>query len=197
MKQNLLKPQLLTIIKQKEALREELIMRREQLTAKELFSKSQLIEQKVLSLTVLREAKNIMCYVSKDQEAATHQLIKSLLKMNKKVAVPFIIKKGMMKPALINDFSELSVAGFNTLQPKVGNFLDQRIDINLMPALAISKKGDRLGWGAGFYDRLINDYRPKLNLALIFDCQLVDSVPSAEHDQKVDGVITESQYLLF
>lgn len=197
MKQNLLKPQLLTIIKQKEALREELIMRREQLTAKELFSKSQLIEQKVLSLTVLREAKNIMCYVSKDQEAATHQLIKSLLKMNKKVAVPFIIKRGMMKPALINDFSELSAAGFNTLQPKVGNFLDQKIDINLMPALAISKKGDRLGWGAGFYDRLINDYRPKLNLALIFDCQLVDNVPSAEHDQKVDGVITESQYLLF
>lgn len=197
MKQNLLKAQLLTTIKQKETLRKELIVRREQLTAEELFSKSQLIEQKVLSLTALREAKNIMCYVSKDQEVATHQLIKSLLKMDKKVAVPFIIKRGMMKPALINDFSELSAAGFNTLQPKVGNFLDQKIDINLMPALAISKKGDRLGWGAGFYDRFINDYRPKLNLALIFDCQLVDNVPSAEHDQKIDGVITESQYLLF
>jgi len=197
MKQNLLKAQLLATIKQKETLRKELIMRREQLTAKELFSKSQLIEQKVLGLAVLREAKNIMCYVSKDQEVATHQLIKSLLKMDKKVAVPFIVKKGMMKPALINDFSELSPAGFNTLQPKVGNFLEQKIDINLMPALAISKKADRLGWGAGFYDRFINDYRPKLNLALIFDCQLVDNVPSAAHDQKIDGVITESQYLLF
>lgn len=197
MQQNLLKAQLLVTIKQKKTLRKELIMRREQLTTQEAFSKSQLIEQKVLSLTILHEAKNIMCYVSKDQEVATHQLIESLLKMDKKVAVPFIIKKGIMKPALINDFSELSVAGFNTLQPKVGNFLEQKIDVNLMPALAISQKGDRLGWGAGFYDRFINDYRPKLNLALIFDCQLVDNLPSAEHDQKIDGVITESQYLLF
>lgn len=197
MQQNLLKAQLLATIKQKKTLRKELIMRREQLTTQEAFSKSQLIEQKVLSLTILHEAKNIMCYVSKDQEVATHQLIKNLLKMDKKVTVPFIIKKGIMKPALINDFSELSVAGFNTLQPKVGNFLEQKIDVNLMPALAISQKGDRLGWGAGFYDRFINDYRPKLNLALIFDCQLVDNLPSAEHDQKIDGVITESQYLLF
>jgi hypothetical protein len=44
-----------------------------------------------------------------------------------------------MKPALINDFSELSVAGFETLQPQTKNFLDEKIDLNLVPALAVIK----------------------------------------------------------
>src|SRR5690606_20119290 len=117
--------------------------------------------------------------------------------MGKTVAVPYIVKKGIMKPAIIQHFSELSLAVFYTLQPQTKNFLDEEIELNLVPALAVSKNGDRLGWGAGFYDRFISDYQPQLNIALIFDCQLVNQIPTTKFDQKIDGVITESQYLLF
>lgn len=189
--------QLLAIIEQKTILRHELKLRREQLDKQSIIDKSRLIEEKILNLATFRQAQNIMCYVSKDTEVFTHDFIKKILNMGKTVAVPFIVKKGIMKPAVIRHFSELSLAEFKTLQPQTKNFLDEKIDLNLIPALAVSKTGDRLGWGAGFYDRFISDYRPKINIALIFDCQLVNQLPTTKFDQKIDGVITESQYLLF
>lgn len=187
----------LIIINKKEALRSEMKLRRAQLSDEEIKIKSQIIEKKVLALSALQSAKVIMCYVSKDTEVATHQLIKNLLKMGKVVTVPFIIKKGLMKAAIIKDFSQLVVAEFNTLQPQTNNFLDKKIDLNIVPALAISKNSDRLGWGAGFYDRFIIDYQPKLNLALVFECQLVDQLPTTSFDQKMDGVITESRSVFY
>jgi 5-formyltetrahydrofolate cyclo-ligase len=187
----------LTIIKQKEALRVEMKFKRAQMSDEKIKAKSQAIEKKVLALPALQQAKTIMCYVSKDTEVATHQLIKDLLGMGKTVAVPFIIKKGLMKAAIIKDFSELVVAEFNTLQPRIDNFLDKKIDLNLVPALAVSKEGDRLGWGAGFYDRFIIDRQPKLNLALVFECQLVNKLPRTNFDQKIDGVVTEGQPIFY
>jgi 5-formyltetrahydrofolate cyclo-ligase len=187
----------LTIIKKKEALRIKMKFKRAQLNDEEIKAKSQAIEKKVLALPVLQQAKTIMCYVSKDTEVATHQLIKNLLSMGKTVAVPFIIKKGLMKAVVIEDFSQLVVGDFNTLQPKIKNFLNKKIDLNLVPALSVSKKGDRLGWGAGFYDRFIINHQPKLNLALLFDCQLVDQLPTNSFDQKMDGVVTENRSIFY
>lgn len=188
---------LLAIINQKNALRNKFKLQREQLNKQNILEKSKLIEEKILNLAMVNEAKNIMCYISKDSEVFTHQLIKKLLKMGKTVVVPFIVKRGIMKPAVIQDFTDLSLTTFKTLQPSSENFLNEKIDLNLVPALAVSKSGDRLGWGAGFYDRFINDYQPQLNLALIFDCQLVEELPTTQFDQKIDGIVTECQYLLF
>jgi 5-formyltetrahydrofolate cyclo-ligase len=117
--------------------------------------------------------------------------------MDKPVVVPFIFKNGLMKAAIIEDFSELVAAGFNTLQPQTNNFLDEKIDLNLVPALAVSKEGDRLGWGAGFYDRFISNCEPRLNLALVFDCQLLNKLPTTSFDQKMDGVLTESRSIFY
>jgi 5-formyltetrahydrofolate cyclo-ligase len=98
-----------------------------------------------------------------------------------------------MKPAIINSFAELRLADFNTLQPRTSKFLEDKIDLNLMPALAVTKTGDRLGWGGGFYDRFMMSKQAQLNLVLAFDCQIAEQLPTTEFDQKVDGIITESQ----
>lgn len=193
MKQQFPDEKTLVIIKEKKELRAQFKLKRAQLSEEQINEKSQLIAEKVLNLAEFKKAKNIMCYVSKDKEVATHDLIKKILTMNKTLAVPLIIEKGMMKPAIIGDFSELRLADFNTLQPQTGEFLEEKIDLNLMPALAVSKTGERLGWGGGFYDRFISDYQPRLNIALIFDCQIVDQLPTTKFDQKVDRIITESQ----
>jgi len=185
------------IIEQKKELRTQFKVQREQLGAEQIKQKSQIIEKKLLNWSVLKNVKNIMCYVSKDTEVATHHLIKTLLQMNKIVAVPLIIKKGLMKPVVIHDFAQLVVADFKTLQPQTNYSLDEKIDLKLVPALAVSQKGDRLGWGAGFYDRFISKYQPQFNVALIFDCQLVDQLPTTEFDQKLDGAISESKLISF
>lgn len=193
MKQQFPDEKTLVIIKEKKELRAQFKLKRAQLSEEQINEKSQLIAEKVLNLAEFKKAKNIMCYVSKDTEVATHDLIQKILTMNKTLAVPLIIEKGMMKPAIIGDFSELRLADFNTLQPQTGEFLEEKIDLNLMPALAVSKTGERLGWGGGFYDRFIISNRPRLNLVLAFDCQIVDQLPTTKFDQKVDRIITESQ----
>ncbi len=189
--------QLLQIVKKKQAVRLKVKACRMKLTAKELEFKSKHIQQKLLALPVLQSAKNIMCYVSKGSEVKTHSLIKLLLKQGKTVAVPFVVGRGLMQPAVITNFSDLTLADFQTLRPKKLKLLSQPIDLNIMPALAVSKTGDRVGWGGGFYDRLIMKYQPSFNLCLAFDCQIYDALPVTPLDQKVDGVVTESRHMLF
>jgi len=193
MKQQFLDKKTLAIIKEKKELRTQFKLQREQLNETQIKQKSQLIAEQVLNLAEFKKAKNIMCYVSKDNEVATHDLIKKILTMNKTLAVPLIVKKGIMKPAIIKSFSELRLADFNTLQPTASRLLEDKIDLNLMPALAVTKTGDRLGWGGGFYDRFMMSNQAQLNLVLAFDCQIAEQLPTTEFDQKVDGIITESQ----
>lgn len=189
--------QLLQIVKKKQAVRLKVKACRMKLTAKELEFKSQQIQQKILALPVLQSAQNIMCYVSKGNEVKTHSLIKLLLKQGKTVAVPFVLDKGLMKPAVVTSFSDLVLADFQTLCPRKFKLLTEPIDLNIMPALAVSKTGDRVGWGGGFYDRFILKYQPGFNLCLAFDCQIFDVLPVTPLDRKVDGVVTESRHVLF
>jgi 5-formyltetrahydrofolate cyclo-ligase len=79
------------------------------------------------------------------------------------------------------------------LQAQTSEFFAEEIDLNLMPALAVTKTGDRLGWGGGFYDRFIMSNSPKLNLVLAFDCQITDQLSTTNFDQKINGIITESK----
>lgn len=64
------------------------------------------------------------------------------------------------------------------------------LDLIIAPALAISVNGTRLGKGGGYYDRALKDYRGEV-IAVVFEEEVFDSLPEAEHDRRVDGVLTE------
>jgi 5-formyltetrahydrofolate cyclo-ligase len=64
----------------------------------------------------------------------------------------------------------------------------------LVPGIAFDRAGNRLGRGAGFFDRLLADY-PGLRLGLAYDWQMVAEVPTAAHDQAMDVVVTESRII--
>lgn len=67
------------------------------------------------------------------------------------------------------------------------------VDWALIPGLAFDAANGRLGYGAGFYDRLLPDLpRNTPRIAAAFDCQIVDAVPREPHDLAVDRVVTES-----
>ena len=65
-----------------------------------------------------------------------------------------------------------------------------------MPGVGFDSAGRRLGYGGGYYDRLIETLRPGTSLiALAFDAQVVDEIPAEEHDKKVDKIITETRVI--
>jgi len=67
------------------------------------------------------------------------------------------------------------------------------VDLILVPAAAVDRTGMRMGWGRGYFDKTLGsmDRRPPV-YAVIFDSELLDTVPSERHDQRVDGVVTPS-----
>jgi 5-formyltetrahydrofolate cyclo-ligase len=67
------------------------------------------------------------------------------------------------------------------------------VDVVVVPALAVARNGTRLGRGGGYYDRALSAARAGAVLvALVFDEELVDRLPTGEHDHRVDAVVTPS-----
>ena len=67
------------------------------------------------------------------------------------------------------------------------------VDLIIVPAASVDRTGMRMGWGRGYYDRMLGsmEQRPPV-YAVVFDNELVDSVPTEVHDKPVDGVVTPS-----
>jgi 5-formyltetrahydrofolate cyclo-ligase len=73
-------------------------------------------------------------------------------------------------------------------------------DVLLVPLLAFDARGNRLGYGGGFYDRTIAQLRalkPVVTIGLAFDEQRIDAVPHTAHDQRLDWVLTPSGPIAF
>lgn len=69
--------------------------------------------------------------------------------------------------------------------------LDQ-VSVVLVPGVAFDRRGYRLGYGGGFYDRLLPRLRPDcLTVGIAFDQQVVDALPAEPHDQRVGALLTE------
>ena len=164
----------------------------------EIEQKSQDIIDQVLHLHEFVRARGIACYVSKDSEVNTRPLIRAALNQEKRVLVP-VVKKGDIELFFseIKDLgSELAPGTFGILEPKPENVhpvsLDT-VDVIFVPGIVWDREGYRLGWGRGYFDRVIKNLPPHVRSAgLAFNMQLIGKVPRDQFDVPVDMVVTES-----
>lgn len=74
-----------------------------------------------------------------------------------------------------------------------------RPDVIVAPLIAFDRRGGRLGQGGGYYDRTVEAWRrtfePPAYVGLAFSCQEVDHVPFEDHDQRMDAILTEKEYI--
>ena len=86
--------------------------------------------------------------------------------------------------------------GIPEIQDSASSATDlSEIDLVLVPGLAFSRKGARLGQSRGYYDRFLNQLNGAKILGVGFDWQILEHVPEESHDRRLDGIITESQLL--
>jgi 5-formyltetrahydrofolate cyclo-ligase len=94
------------------------------------------------------------------------------------------------------DTGRLAPGRFGLLEPlgpRLGPTALGTADVVVVPALAVSRDGARLGRGGGYYDRALQHARPGAVLvALLFDDELLDEVPAEDHDHRVTAVVTPS-----
>lgn len=95
------------------------------------------------------------------------------------------------------DGAPLVMSRFGVAEPRAG-LPDIGPDIVLVPLLGVDRRGNRIGYGAGHYDRTLAALRLSRRIVAIgcaWDCQLVDSIPAEDWDEPLDAVATPTQYL--
>lgn len=141
------------------------------------------------------KSKNIFIYVSFGSEVATHEIIKKALDDGKNIFVPKIISKAEgMLAVRIQGLKELMPNKLNILEPMmVSETIEiENIDLLVSPGVAFDNKGNRLGYGGGFYDRFMSPGHMEKVFALAYDIQLIEHVPTEFFDIPIKNLITES-----
>jgi len=182
----------------KDTLRREGLRKRENLSAAEVSEKSNLIKQRLFSLPEFIDAQATLFYVSYGNEVRTHEMIQESMTMEKTTIVP---KSNTQDNTLIlsklTAWSDLKRGAYTILEPiseKVVEVVADVIDLALVPGVVFDHRGNRIGHGKGYYDRLLQKIKG-ISIGLAFEVQLVDSIPVEKHDEKVDKIITEERVI--
>lgn len=161
-------------------------------------AQSHAIRERLLALPVIQQARTVHCYVSSlPGEVDTRVLIAELLDRGARVGLPRVEQSGALTHYRIESLDHLIRGDFGIDEPDPAHAepLDAAlIDVVIVPGLAYDRRGHRLGRGGGMYDRLLAGLSTP-GVAPAFACQIVDAVPRAAHDRRVDWVVTETEVI--
>ncbi len=189
----------------KSDLRKTMIKLRASQSQNEITKKSAQIYRQLLAWPPFQNAKSIMIYIDYNSEVQTKTIIDRCFKNQQSVIVPVVTsKKGEMKLVEIMPDTIFAKSSLGILEPvNSQQMLRNLSDINLIlaPGVAFDLKGNRLGYGGGYYDRLLGktpELRQQIKVyALAFECQISDAIPTEPTDCKIDGLITEERIYQF
>lgn len=139
---------------------------------------------------------HIMIYLDFKHEVKTDPIINYCLINGKKVYVPICIPETHeIAISRITSLDELQSGHFGIREPfpEYLRLADSRlIELVLVPGVAFDASGNRIGFGAGYYDRFMKRLKPgAVKAALAYSFQVVDMVPSDKYDIPADYIITE------
>ncbi len=184
----------------KQAIREEILIKRDQIPADIKPEKDSLIKKMLFSLPEFLSARTIIFYASFRSEVETLNMIKESIKIGKKVVLPKVDKKRhMLMLYEIKEMKELTAGYMGIPEPSLteGRLVSvDDADLVIIPGAGFDYSGNRLGYGAGYYDILLSQRKKKMPIiALSYEEQLVDSIPSENHDVKVEMIVTDKRVI--
>lgn len=187
-------------IDSKTGLRAELLRRRAAMPPEERSAAARAIRDALLAVPEVEMAGTIAAYVSIGTEPDTRSLLFALWKRGTYVLLPRLLPDGDLDWASYEGPDSLVTGARGCLEPSEparGPGAVASADVVLAPAVAVDRTGLRLGRGGGSYDRALARVGPAiLTVALLYDAELVPSLPAEPHDQRVRAVVTPSRGLV-
>ncbi len=152
------------------------------------------IQSRVLALREYIDTDIVFTYVSLDTEASTIGLIYAAWANGKRVAVPRCEPKTtQMEFYIINSFDDLETGQYNIPEPiaeRCEKVTDFSHGLCVVPGLSFDAEGYRLGYGRGYYDRFLKQFRGK-SVGLCYSSYVKFKLPRSEYDMPVDIISTE------
>ena len=181
-----------SVKERKNELRKKFLSLRASFTKDEHIAMSGTINDLFLNSTEYKNAKTVLLYVSINSEVRTRTLIDRILLDGKRIALPVSFSEGKMVFRYIKDKKDLVKGRFSAPEPSAEceEYNGEAPAVCVIPAIAFDKKGYRLGYGGGYYDRYLKKYN-LVRVGFCFDRLLVDSLPCGRFDTSCDMIITE------
>ena len=159
---------------------------------------SRLIQQRLVAEEVFAKARTVALYSPVYNEVATGLVAGKALKLGKALAYPRVYGDNL-EFIVVHSLDELFPGTFGVLEP-AGHEVIKLSDLELVvvPGVVFDKRGHRLGYGRGYYDRtLTRCSKDCTKVGFAYDFQVVETLPSAEHDEELSILITEENTLRF
>jgi 5-formyltetrahydrofolate cyclo-ligase len=183
-------------MKLKSEIREFALSYRNSLEEEKYLDMSLAITYKLCYMFPFKEAYDYHFFIGSSQkrEIITKPLIDVLLKSGRNVYVPKVDKNNILSTHKIHTIHDLKFGAFGIEEPVTFSTNAKDFDCIIVPMLGADLKGNRVGYGKGFYDRFLEN-STGVKIGVVFDACLVEELESEEHDVPLDLIITENRVI--
>ena len=175
---------------EKSAIRAEMRRLKAACSPKERDALSRAVIARLEATPQWQQAKTVLLYHSLPDEVATHDLIRRATTIGKRVLLPVVEGDDLLLRSY-QPSDELHEGAFHIFEPTGETFTDYAaIDLAVIPGVAFTPDGFRLGRGRGYYDRLLPHLIATCKIGICWPFQLLSELPTEPHDVRMDAVIT-------
>lgn len=178
----------------KQEIRTRILKERALISEEEKKRLDRLLSERFFNLLSFKYASSVILYASLKHEPDTYNIILEALKKGKRVALPrCAADETRMDFFEIKSLDDLISGSYGIMEPdpyKCKKINPYSYDIAVVPALAFDSKGYRIGYGKGYYDRFLGDFKGT-KIGLTYERLIEKNLPRGRYDKRVDIVITE------
>ncbi|MEY8319828.1 5-formyltetrahydrofolate cyclo-ligase [Lachnospiraceae bacterium 46-61] len=179
----------------KKTIRRNILKARNTFSEQEITQKSVTMWENLMQTDIYKEADIIFTYVSAHKEAKTTPFFNKIWNDGKKIAVPIIEENRNMDFVYLSNIAELTESKWGIAEPKKETStiaLPTEKSLFIVPALAIDKKGNRIGYGRGYYDTYFSKVDCGFKIGFLFSEQQIEEIEMLQNtDVALDGFVTE------
>ncbi len=181
----------------KSQIRKKFIHLRNSLSREEIEYKSQIIQKRLLRSNEFKKISSIGLYFPIGSEVRTDLIMRESKTQLKDIAFPKILKENIVFVKYKCDGKDEFIRGkYGIMEPASLEEID--IQLVVIPGISFDRSGNRIGYGKGYYDKFLQNHRIVLSFGLSFESQIFeDIIPSEDHDQKINALITERNSYYF
>lgn len=179
----------------KKEIRRSMKALRESLTEQERSAAADKLGQRLFQTECWKNAGSVYTYVSYNGEMDTYHIIRQAFLEDKRVFVPKVEGDDMHFFEIYDIEKDLQPGAYGIMEPNTLGEDISREGLMIIPGLAFDRKKNRLGYGGGFYDRYLKRPNTHCKVAIGFDFQIIERIPTDEYDIPVDYIVTPSHIL--